>query len=185
MKLAKIFLVSVLFATFSLGALTFFLTPQASAVSKNETVLSNNTAPQFTLTSVEGKKISLSDFRGKAVILNFWGTWCPPCRAEIPDMVELQKQYGGDKFTFVGVALERPSTDPVKKVKDFMTTSGINYPILMGDATVFDSYQPLLNEDERGAVPATFIINKKGEIIASFVGSRDKATFEQFIKKAL
>ncbi|MBC8044351.1 MAG: TlpA family protein disulfide reductase [Rhizobacter sp.] len=140
-------------------------------------------APEFELKTVDGKTLKLSDYKGKAVILNFWGTWCPPCRAEIPDMVELQKQYGGEKFTFIGVTVNERKG--VEAVQAFMKQANMNYPVALAGEEAMNAYTQLLPEDKRGYVPATFVINAKGEVIDMLVGGQEKATFEAAIKKAL
>ncbi|MBC8042141.1 MAG: TlpA family protein disulfide reductase, partial [Rhizobacter sp.] len=115
--------------------------------------------------------------------LNFWGTWCPPCRAEIPDMVELQKQYGGEKFTFIGVTVNERKG--VEAVQAFMKQANMNYPVALAGEEAMNAYTQLLPEDKRGYVPATFVINAKGEVIDMLVGGQEKATFEAAIKKAM
>ncbi|NTW48663.1 MAG: TlpA family protein disulfide reductase [Chlorobiales bacterium] len=138
-------------------------------------------APDFVLQTIDGKPLRLSDYKGKAVILNFWATWCPPCRAEIPDMIELQKKYGGKKnFSFIGIAVG----DELDKVQSFVRDKGINYPVAMGNESVTDAYGQFIEGGMRG-IPTTFVINTKGEILGHFVGSRDKATFEEAIQQAL
>ena len=75
------------------------------ACSQSSAIEAGQTAPDFSLNNIDGHKVSLADFKGKAVILNFFASWCPPCRSEIPDFIELQKTYGDKGFTFVGVSL--------------------------------------------------------------------------------
>jgi peroxiredoxin len=162
------------------GVAATYLRSDAATVTAEAT--KGNKAPDFALKSVEGKEVKFSDFKGKAVILNFWGTWCPPCRAEIPDMIELQKQYGGEKFTFVGVTINERKG--VEAVKEYMTKTGMNYPVLMEGEETFGKYTEFVPEKMRGAVPTTFVINSAGEIIDVFVGMKDKASFEAAIKKA-
>ncbi|WP_211204035.1 TlpA family protein disulfide reductase [Chloroherpeton thalassium] len=137
-------------------------------------------APNFDLETIDGKKLSLSDYKGKAVILNFWATWCPPCRAEIPDMIELQEEYGGENFTFIGVAVG----DQLERVKRFVENSGINYPVAMGNNAITDDYGRFIEGGMRG-IPTTFVISTKGEILGHFVGARSKEAFEAAIKDAL
>ncbi|NTW89222.1 MAG: TlpA family protein disulfide reductase, partial [Desulfobulbaceae bacterium] len=96
----------------------------AIAVSANSTDATSK-APDFKLQTIDGKPLRLSDYKNKAVILNFWATWCPPCRAEIPDMIELQKKYSGKKFSFIGVVV----SDDLDKVQRFVKDKGINYPV--------------------------------------------------------
>ncbi len=135
-------------------------------------------APAFTLETVDGKKVSLSDFKGKGVIINFWATWCPPCRQEIPDMIELQKAYSG-KFTFIGIAVN----DKPENVAAYVKAKGINYPVAMGDEKVVIDYGKFLEGGQLRGIPTSFVINPKGEIVTAFVGARDKRAFESVIQR--
>jgi thiol-disulfide isomerase/thioredoxin len=135
-------------------------------------------APAFTLETVDGKKVSLSDFKGKGVIINFWATWCPPCRQEIPDMIELQKAYAG-KFTFIGIAVN----DMPEKVAAYVKEKGINYPVAMGNDKVVIDYGKFLEGGQLRGIPTSFVINPKGEIVTAFVGARDKHAFESMIQR--
>jgi thiol-disulfide isomerase/thioredoxin len=135
-------------------------------------------APAFTLETVDGKKVSLSDFKGKGVIVNFWATWCPPCRKEIPDMIELQKAYAG-KFSFIGIAVN----DKLENVVAYVKEKGINYPVAMGNEKVVVDYGKLLEGGQICGIPTSFAINSKGEIVTAFVGARDKHAFESVIQR--
>ncbi|MFN3386285.1 MAG: TlpA family protein disulfide reductase [Candidatus Thermochlorobacter sp.] len=154
--------------------------PRVAKLSKPKTLAETALAPAFTLETTDGKKVSLSDFKGKGVIINFWATWCPPCRAEIPDMIELQKIYA-DKFSFIGIAV----SDKPEKVAVFVKEKGINYPVVMGNEKVAADYGKFIEGGQIRGIPTSFVINRKGEIIDAFVGARDKATFESAIKRAL
>ncbi len=131
-------------------------------------------APDFALTTTDGKTVRLSDFRGKVVVLDFWATWCPPCKAEIPDFIKLYSQYKGDGFQMLGVSLDRGGVDVVKP---FMKDYGINYPIMMGDDQVVSAYGGI------SGIPTTFVIDKQGNIRASFIGYRPASVFEQLIQQ--
>ncbi|MCS7013652.1 MAG: TlpA disulfide reductase family protein [Chloroherpetonaceae bacterium] len=135
-------------------------------------------APNFTIQTLDNRSLSLADLRGKGVIINFWATWCPPCRAEIPAMVELQKQYS-DKFTFVGIAVN----DQEAKVKAFVEEKAINYPVAM-DNGIANEYAKLIQGGIRG-IPTSFAIDKNGNVIDVIVGMGDKAKFEEIIKKTI
>ena len=116
-------------------------------------------APDFGLVNSDGQKISLSDFKGKAIILNFFATWCPPCKGEIPEFVELQKAYGDKGFTFIGVSL--CNAQDTKALADKM---GINYPVLIDDGKVSVAYGPVRS------IPTTFVINKDGKVVNMYIG---------------
>ena len=140
------------------------------------TCLHADPAPAWDLKSLDGKSVKLSDFKGKVVILDFWATWCPPCRAEIPNFVDLQKQYGKKGLQVVGVSLDQ---GPVDGVVSFAKAQNINYPIVMGDDDVAQKYGGVQ------AIPTTFIIDPKGNIVQKHVGFTDKDEFEAEIKKLL
>ena len=133
-------------------------------------------APSFTLQDLNSKQVSLSDFKGKVVILDFWATWCPPCVKEIPHFVELYEQYKGEKFTIVGISLDRQG---VSVVKPFVQKYQVNYPILMTDGQVDKAYGGI------ASIPTTFIIDSAGNIRHKYIGYRDKAVFETDIKALL
>ncbi|MFZ1931014.1 MAG: TlpA disulfide reductase family protein [Candidatus Sulfotelmatobacter sp.] len=133
-------------------------------------------APDFTLQSLDGKTMRLSDFRGKAVLLNFWATWCGPCKIEMPWFVELQNQYASQGFQIVGVAMDDASKEDISK---FAKDMGVNYPILIGKESVGDEYGGV------PALPETFLIGRDGKIVDKILGLRGKAEIEDAIKKAL
>ena len=117
------------------------------------------------------------------IILNFWVTYCPPCRKEIPGFIELQNEYGEKGLQVIGVSLDQKGWD---EVKPFMKEQQINYPIvLMTDKSVWDAYQELLSPDRRDSVPVTFILDKQGVIVAQHVDFKEKAVFEEAIKPLL
>jgi thiol-disulfide isomerase/thioredoxin len=133
-------------------------------------------APDFSLQSLDGKTLHLSDFRGKAVLLNFWATWCGPCKIEMPWFVELQNQYAAQGFQIVGVAMDDASKEDIGK---FAKDMGVNYPILIGKESVGDQYGGV------PALPESFLIGRDGKIVDTIIGLRGKAEIEDAIKKAL
>ena len=128
-------------------------------------------APEFRLKDIDGRAVSLSDFRGKVVILDFWATWCPPCRREIPDLISLQTQYKARGLQIVGVALDEPD-----KVKGFAQYTGMNYPVLLGNDDVSALYGGI------SGIPTTFIIDRNGKIAERFIGFTERSVFEAGIK---
>ncbi|MDQ1390933.1 MAG: cytochrome c biosis protein CcmG, thiol:disulfide interchange protein DsbE [Acidobacteriaceae bacterium] len=133
-------------------------------------------APDFSLESLDGKTTRLSDFRGKAVLLNFWATWCGPCKIEMPWFVDFQKQYGSQGLQIVGVAMDDASKEDIGK---FAKDMGVNYPILIGKEAVGDQYGGI------PGLPETFLIARDGKIVDKIVGLRGKAEIEDAIKEAL
>jgi len=118
-------------------------------------------APDFTLQDINGNEVTLSDFKGKVVVLNFWATWCPPCRKEIPVFIELYKKYKDEGLVIIGISLDREGK---RVLIPFVKKFGINYPVLIGTKKVVDAYGGI-----RG-IPTTFIIDKKGKIRKKHIG---------------
>jgi len=133
-------------------------------------------APDFTLESLEGKNIQLSGYKGQAVLLNFWATWCGPCKIEMPWFVELQKEYGPQGLQIVGVAMDDSSKDDIAK---FVKEMGVNYPILIGKEAVGEQYGGV------NVLPTTFFIDRDGKIVAREFGLQSRSLFVDNIKKAL
>ncbi|MFY9559725.1 MAG: TlpA disulfide reductase family protein [Terriglobales bacterium] len=138
--------------------------------------LRGQVAPNFELQSLEGKNMKLSDFRGKAVLLNFWATWCGPCKIEMPWFVELQKEYGPQGLQIVGVAMDDASNEDIAK---FARQMGVNYPILLGKEAVGQSYGGV------NVLPTTFFIDRDGKLVAREFGLQSRSVFVDHIKEAL
>lgn len=133
-------------------------------------------AYNFNLPTTDGKQLKLSDYKGKVVILDFWATWCPPCRKGIPDLVELKKKYGSKGVEIIGISVDQETKpDVVPFIKEY----GINYPIVYGNTNVYQQYGGIR------AIPTSFIIDKEGKIVASYEGLISKAAYEEHIKKLL
>ncbi len=133
-------------------------------------------APDFTLQSLDGKTVHLSDFRGKAILLNFWATWCEPCKVEMPWIVDLQQKYASEGLQVVGVAMDDASPDEIAK---FTRQMGVNYPVVIGKDAVADSYGGL------PFLPTTFYIGRDGKIVDKVLGIKGRGEIEDDIKKAL
>src|SRR5437899_10944982 len=110
---------------------------KSNAVADAGAQMKGQPAHEFTLQSLDGKTVRLADFRGKGVLLNFWATWCQPCKIEMPWFVELQKQYGPQGLQVVGVAMDDASPEDIGK---FAKDSGVNYSLLIGKQAVGDPY---------------------------------------------
>ena len=130
-------------------------------------------APDFKLTTLDGKDITLADFEGKVVFLNFWATWCPPCRQEIPDFMKAYDNLKEDGLVILGVAV----SDKENTVKSYVEKNKMNYPIAMGDTKIVRDYEP------GNAIPTTIVIGRDGKIHHKQVGIMDLAQVEGIFQK--
>ncbi|MCW8849995.1 MAG: TlpA family protein disulfide reductase [Melioribacteraceae bacterium] len=125
--------------------------------------------------------VNLSDFRGKVVILDFWATWCPPCRKGIPDLIELKNEYKNSDVEVIGISLDTftrggaTKNDVIPFIKDY----GINYPIVIGDPQVAQQYGGI------NSIPTSFVIDKEGYIVSYYQGLIEKSQYKNDIQKAL
>ena len=134
-----------------------------------------HSAPDFTLPQITGPPLKLSDYRGKIVLLDFWATWCEPCRAEIPHFVELQNEYGSQGLQIIGVSMD-DSPDPVPA---FYKQFKMNYPVVMGNAQIGEQYGGVLG------LPIAFLIDRQGQIRKKHIGATDASIFEKEITNLL
>ena len=132
-------------------------------------------APAFLLKDVEGRPVSLAEARGKVVLLNFWATWCGPCRAEIPDLIDLQKRYA-DQLEIIALATEE---DDPGEVRSFVQQSGINYRVAIASDQVVRSYGGI------GALPTSFVIDVQGRVVQKHVGLNDPSIYERELRAML
>ncbi len=119
-------------------------------------------APDFTLRDLKGNDVRLADYSGKVVLLEFWATWCPPCRASVPEFIALQNQYRDKNVVILAVSLDE-GKDVTAKLADFVREQKINYTILVGNEKVSQAYNVK-------SIPALFIIDKSGVIVSTQVG---------------
>ncbi len=134
-------------------------------------------APDFALKSLpDGKTLQLSSLRGKAVLVNFWATWCEPCKVEMPWLIELQKKYGPQGLQIVGITKEDSDE---KTIADFAHKMGVNYPVLVGTNKVLDLYGGI------DGLPTSFFVDRSGKVVAEVVGLRDESILEDAIKRSL
>lgn len=131
--------------------------------------------PPFLLRALDGQLISTADWHGRVVLLNFWATWCPPCRDEIPEMIELQNRFK-DKLEIIGISMDDSPADEVKHFADDMK---IDYPIVMGSGTLSREYGGV------PALPTTFVVNPEGGIVQKHEGLFPIGTYDAEIRALL
>ena len=133
-------------------------------------------APAWELKDLEGATVRSDQFAGKVVVVDFWATWCPPCRAEIPGYVELQKKYGKDGFVIIGVSLDQGGPEVVKA---FAAKNAVNYSMVMGTDAVVAAFGGV------EAIPTTFLIDRTGQIRDRKLGAEETAEYEKKILSIL
>jgi len=161
---------------FLLGlAVTGCSTPGVKAADLKPTAQRHD-APDFALKDADGKVVHLSDYKGKVVLLDFWATWCGPCRIEIPWFTEMQRKNKDRGFEVLGVSMDDEGWEVVKP---FLGEVGVNYRVLMGNDMTAQAYGGV------DALPTTFLIDKQGKIAAVHVGLANKKDFEDGVAKLL
>jgi len=135
-------------------------------------------APNFVLHDLSGKSVTLKDYAGKPVVVNFWATWCPPCLLEMPWFEELTREYAGSGLTILGLStdIESNSATP-EKIAATVKRLGVTYPILLSDKSMTALYGPV------HLLPETFYINRKGVIVEDVWGHADKEMIEKYIRE--
>jgi cytochrome c biogenesis protein CcmG/thiol:disulfide interchange protein DsbE len=148
--------------------------------------LQGKPAPAFTLEDLNGKKLSLADYKGKAVLINFWATWCSPCKIETPWLIELRNQYAAQGFEVLGISADDlDRSDPQKLSEDkrqiarFVQQEKIPYPVLIDADSISQPYGGL------DSLPTSFYVNRNGIVVAAQLGLTSKDEIEANIKKAL
>ena len=133
-------------------------------------------APNFSLTTSSGQTVELKKLQGKAVVVNFWATWCGPCRAEIPGMAEIYGKYKNRGVEIVGVSLDDRGWTVVNP---FVQKLGIPYPVVLGNDEIVQAYGGI------DAIPTTFFVDKKGTVVKKHVGYMSKEDFEKILRSML
>ncbi|MGD1093360.1 MAG: TlpA disulfide reductase family protein [Bryobacteraceae bacterium] len=133
-------------------------------------------APNFALKNATGQTVKLSDYRGKVVVLNFWATWCGPCKVEIPWFVDFQQTYKDKNFTVLGVSMD---DDGWKAVTPYLAEHKLNYPVVIGSEEVSQQYGGI------EALPTTFVIDQEGRIASIHQGLISKSEYENEIRNLL
>lgn len=156
-------------------ALSVLLSAAAPMSLRASASLLNRHAPGFARTDLNGARISLAQYRGKVVLLNFWATWCAPCRIEMPRFVAWQKHYGAEGFQVLAVSMD----DDAAPVRTFVRQVQPNYPVMMGDAKLGELYGGVLG------LPVTFLIDRQGVVRARIDGESDLSAMETTIRALL
>jgi len=138
-------------------------------------IAGHSLAPEFSLPELSGQTLVLSAYRGKVVVLDFWATWCDPCREEIPHLVDLQNKYRDQGLQIIGISMD----DGPEPVRDFYQRYRMNYPVAMGDAKIGELYGGVLG------LPIAFLIGRDGRIAAKHIGATDLSVLEREIKALL
>lgn len=133
----------------------------------------------FALPDADGKTIALADYRGKVTLVDFWATWCPPCREEIPLFVELKQRYGKQGLEIVGIAYENRDGDVKQTIKNFIAEHGVNYPCVIGDVETRDQIPAF------AGYPTTLFVDRQGQVRLTLTGGRELAVLESFVKELL
>jgi peroxiredoxin len=149
---------------------------EMTGVASSEGLNKGNTAPDFELTTLDGKKVKLSDYQGKKVILNFWATWCPPCKAEMPHMQNYYEDFAEQENVEI-LAVNLTSGDSADKVEDFVRDYGLTFPIPMDvEGEVGQTFEAI-------TIPTSYMIDTKGRIQNKIVGPMDDQMIEDFVSK--
>lgn len=133
-------------------------------------------APTLVLKDIQGRTVRLSDYKGKVVMLNFWATWCPPCRAEMPDLIRMQREYRRQGLQVIGITYP---PEEIAKVRQFIRKLGVNYPIALGTKETKTLF------DETETLPVTIVIDREGKVRERIEGILLPVEFEQRIKPLL
>jgi len=133
-------------------------------------------APAFSLLDLEGNRVELAQFKGQVLVIDFWATWCPPCREAIPELIAMKKKYGPRGFDIVGISMDE---NPARVVPPFIEHYGINYPVVMADAQVPSDFGGIFG------LPTTFIVDRNGNIAQRYIGYVDMKVIEKEIEGLL
>ena len=155
-------------------------TAEPAAESQTDAVTSpllGKPAPGFALRDLEGHRVSLADYRGKAVLINFWATWCAPCQVEMPWFIALQQKYAAQGFTVLGIDQDYPQDLP--KVPGFAKQMKLNYPVVYGDKQTYDAYGCC------DYLPMSYYIDREGTVRIATIGLGDRDRMEAYVRRVL
>lgn len=137
-------------------------------------------APSFVGKTLGGAMVSSKDLAGKAYIVNFFASWCPPCRAEVPDMVALQNEYEQKGFTFIGMTVD----EDLSQAREFVSDYGINFPVVVADEQILEAYSSYVQGGLR-SIPTSFVIGADGSLSSVHIGAQSKLFFDGLIREAI
>lgn len=181
--ISKKFILTISGALLLLLALTFGLFDKPGKKPKRiECVGEDMMVPSFTALDLKGEKVNFADFKGKVILLDFWATWCPPCREGIPYFNELYSRHKKDGLEVIGVSLDQGSPGDVQK---FLDKLGVKYVNLMGNDEVLKIFNNIPGMGPIRGIPTTFLIDRQGQICHRFVGLTAKRVLEDAIKPLL
>jgi peroxiredoxin len=170
--------VGILIIALSLGLFEI----SRSRPKKIECVGEERGAPHFVLLNLKGEKVDSADLQGKVILLNFWATWCPPCRQEIPSLNDLHHQYKKEGLAVIGISLDRGGVEEVQK---FVEKFRVEYINVIADEAVVQAFNSIPGIGPIQGIPVTFIIDRKGQICRRYVGLTEKKVFEEAIRQLL
>lgn len=156
------------------GFLAWRLSPQAGAALGVTSM--NQAAPGFRVTTLEGAPVTPDSLRGKVVLLNFWATWCPPCRVEMPGFQDVYDEHRDDGFVVLGVSTDRAGRDPVR---EFLQENGITYPVAMANGEIVNAY------GGARVLPTSFLIDREGRIRHEVRGYFTEVALRQAVQRLL
>lgn len=132
----------------------------------------NGPAPTWTLKDLEGRPVSSTNFQGRVVLVNFWATWCPPCRQEIPDFVKFTMEHDTNRVVILGLSVDEGGPEVVKP---FVSSYKVNYPVLMADQSVMDAFGGV------AGFPTTFVIDAQGNLVSRHLGMFSEIDFKRHV----
>ena len=156
------------------GFLAWRLSPQAGAAFGVTSL--NQAAPDFRVTTLDGSPVTPASLRGKVVLLNFWATWCPPCRVEMPGFQDVYDEHRADGFVVLGVSTDRAGRDPVR---EFLQENGITYPVAMANGEIVNAY------GGARVLPTSFLIDREGRIRHEVRGYFTEVALRQAVRRLL
>ena len=152
----------------------FWLLAAVTVVASRPAQAGDAPAPAFSVRTLDGRTLKLSDYRGRPVVVDFWATWCKPCRAAMPHLSDMQERYGERGLVVVGLSVDDAAPDEVKR---YAETLRVKFRLAMANDRVLDDYGPIR------ALPMTFFINRRGEVVRRVVGYIDAETLDAYVRE--